>query len=98
MAPPVTDGPAFDGSADAGEDDYMSMVISEPTTHGKETSIQRRARKRREVGWHHIGSFSKHAGRAACGESPEQTELDGSTLSRTRSRFRGVAPGRAQFG
>lgn len=85
MVPPVTDEPASSGSADGGEDDYMSMVISEPTTHEKETSIQRRARKQREVGWHHIGSLSKHSGRAACGEPPEQTELDGFTPSGTRS-------------
>ena len=38
----------MDSSEDV--DDYMSMVIMEPTKPEKETSIQRQARKRREVG------------------------------------------------
>jgi hypothetical protein len=39
------------GSADDDElDDYMSMIIAEPTLPVKETSIQRAARKKREVG------------------------------------------------
>jgi hypothetical protein len=32
------------------EDDYMSMVIAEPVEAVKETSIQRAARKKKEVG------------------------------------------------
>jgi hypothetical protein len=35
------------GSED--EDDYLSMVISEPTSHQPETSIQRRKRQQLEV-------------------------------------------------
>lgn len=31
------------------EDDYMTMVIEDPAAKAKETSIQRRARKQREV-------------------------------------------------
>lgn len=38
----------MDSSEDV--DDYMSMVIVEPTKPEKETSIQRQARKRREAG------------------------------------------------
>lgn len=32
------------------EDDYMNMVIAEPVEAIKETSIQRAARKKKEVG------------------------------------------------
>jgi hypothetical protein len=32
------------------EDDYMSMVIEDPQSNRKENSIQRAARKKREVG------------------------------------------------
>jgi hypothetical protein len=41
------------------EDDYMSMVIAEPTRPDKETSIQRAARKKKEVSFSpraHVGS------------------------------------------
>ena len=31
------------------EEDYMSMVFAEPSTSTKETTLQRRARKKREV-------------------------------------------------
>jgi hypothetical protein len=37
------------GSSDD-EDDYMNMVIAEPVETVKETSIQRAARKKKEVG------------------------------------------------
>lgn len=36
-------------NGDAEEEDYMSMAIPEPVQPMKETSIQRRARKEREV-------------------------------------------------
>jgi hypothetical protein len=32
------------------EDDYLSMVIAEPTSRAKESSIQRAARLKKEVG------------------------------------------------
>jgi hypothetical protein len=47
MAPPTGKG----ASGDEEDDDYMSMFIAEPTRPDKETSIQRVARKKKEVGF-----------------------------------------------
>jgi hypothetical protein len=45
----VMASPAGKGTSDDEEDDYMSMVIAEPTRPDKESSIQRVARRKKEV-------------------------------------------------
>jgi hypothetical protein len=53
---------AMGGDSDGDEDDYMSMVISESKQTVKETSIQRAARKKREV---RISYVARHIPRSA---------------------------------
>lgn len=44
------------------EDDYMNMVIAEPAEVIKETSIQRAARKKKEVGISYVSPNNRGAG------------------------------------
>lgn len=49
------------GSSDE-EDDYMNMVIAEPTDIVNETSIQRAARKKKEVGSSYVSRNTPGSG------------------------------------
>lgn len=52
---------AMTGSSEE-EDDYMNMVIAEPTQIIQETSIQRAARKKKEVGTSYVSRIATGAG------------------------------------
>jgi hypothetical protein len=48
------------------EDDYMNMVIAEPVEAIKETSIQRAARKKKEVGISYVSRNTPGADTNSC--------------------------------
>lgn len=70
------------GSSDE-EDDYMNMVIAEPAEIIKESSIQRAARKKKEVGTSYVSRNTIGAGaNRSLGRSARSCEVK----ARTRRR------------